>query len=45
MNEKRWIKFLLHENCVKIIKKLHGNIGDYKIFVTFAPKYEKMNNY
>lgn len=35
----------LHENCVKFIKKIHGNIADYKIFVTFALKYEKMNNY
>ena len=27
------------------LKKIHGNIADYKIFVTFAPKSEKMNNY
>ena len=26
----------LHENCVKFIKKIHGNDGDYKIIVTFA---------
>lgn len=40
MNKKRWIKFLLHEFCVKFIKKMHGNVGDYKYFVTFALDYE-----
>ena len=43
MNKKRWIKFLLHEFCVKFIKKMHGNVGDYKYFVTFALDYENMN--
>jgi len=33
----------LHEFCVKFIKKMHGNIGDYKYFVTFALDYENMN--
>ena len=49
MQADRYIKSLrknqLHENCVKFIKKIHGNIADYKIIVTFALKYEKMNNY
>ena len=36
-------KFLLHEFCVKFIKKMHGNVGDYKYFVTFALDYENMN--
>ncbi len=49
MQSDRYIKSLrknqLHEKCVKFIKKIHGNIADYKIFVTFALKYEKMNNY
>ena len=35
--------FLLHEFCVKFIKKMHGNVGDYKYFVTFALDYENMN--
>ena len=33
----------LHEFCVKFIKKMHGNVGDYKYFVTFALDYENMN--
>ena len=33
----------LHEFCVKFIKKIHGNVGDYKYFVTFALDYENMN--
>ena len=36
-------KFQLHEFCVKFIKKMHGNVGDYKYFVTFALDYENMN--
>ena len=36
-------KFLLHEFCVKFIKKKHGNVGYYKYFVTFALDYENMN--
>ena len=36
-------KFLLHEFCVKFIKKMHGNVGDCKYFVTFALDYENMN--
>lgn len=39
----RWIKFQLHEFCVKFIKKKHGNDGYYKYFVTFALDYENMN--
>ena len=35
--------FLLHDFCVKFIKKMHGNVGDYKYFVTFALDYENMN--
>ena len=35
--------FQLHEFCVKFIKKMHGNVGDYKYFVTFALDYENMN--
>ena len=49
MQADRYIKSLrknqLHVKCVKIIKKSSRNVADYKIFVTFAPKYEKMNNY
>ena len=37
------IKFQLHEFCVKFIKKMHGNVGDYKYFVTFALDYENLN--
>ena len=33
----------LHEFCVKFIKKMHGNVGDCKYFVTFALDYENMN--
>ena len=36
-------KIQLHEFCVKFIKKMHGNVGDYKYFVTFALDYENMN--
>ena len=36
-------KFQLHEFCVKFIKKMHGNVGYYKYFVTFALDYENMN--
>ena len=36
-------KFLLHEFCVKFIKKKHGNDGYCKYFVTFALDYENMN--
>ena len=36
-------KFLLHEFCVKFIKKMHGNDGYCKYFVTFALDYENMN--
>ena len=36
-------KFQLLEFCVKFIKKMHGNVGDYKYFVTFALDYENMN--
>ena len=36
-------KFQLHEFCVKFIKKMHGNVGYYKNFVTFALDYENMN--
>ena len=43
MNEKRWIKFQLHEFCVKFIKKMRGNDGYCKYFVTFALDYENMN--
>jgi len=35
--------FMLHEFCVKFIKKKHGNDGYYKYFVTFALDYENMN--
>ena len=35
--------FLLHEFCVKFIKKKCGNDGYYKYFVTFALDYENMN--
>ena len=35
--------FLLHEFCVKFIKKKHGNDGYCKYFVTFALDYENMN--
>ena len=39
-----WLrKFLLHEFCVKFIKKKHGNDGYCKYFVTFALDYENMN--
>ena len=37
------LKFQLHEFCVKFIKKMHGNVGDYKYFATFALDYENMN--
>ena len=36
-------KFQLHEFCVKFIKKIHGNDGYCKYFVTFALDYENMN--
>ena len=36
-------KFLLHEFCVKFIKKKRGNDGYCKYFVTFALDYENMN--
>lgn len=35
--------FMLHEFCVKFIKKKHGNDGYCKYFVTFALDYENMN--
>ena len=35
--------FLLHEFCVKFIKKKRGNDGYCKYFVTFALDYENMN--
>ena len=35
--------FMLHEFCVKFIKKKHRNDGYCKYFVTFALDYENMN--
>lgn len=36
-------KFQLYEFCVKFIKKMRGNDGYCKYFVTFALDYENMN--